>query len=57
MADRVMSCSWRPERVALEDPCVEVRGVKKREKRLGVMGAGFLILRLPMAAGGGGGEL
>jgi hypothetical protein len=57
MAARVMSCSWRPELESLEDPCVEVRGVKNFWKRFGVMGGGFLTLRLPAFATCGGGEL
>jgi hypothetical protein len=57
MAARVMSCSWRLERVGAvrEEPVLEFRGVKKRVKRFGVMGGGRFTLRLklPVAAEGG----
>jgi hypothetical protein len=55
-AARVMSCSWRPELPmvrGLDEPAFEFLGVKKRVKRLGVMGGGFFSLRLPVEAGGG----
>ncbi len=42
--------------MAREDSFFEFRGVKKRVKRLGVMGGGRLGLRLPEAACGAGGE-
>jgi hypothetical protein len=52
-----MSWSWRPEleSAVLEEPFLELRGVKKRVKRFGVMGGGRLGFRLPsvdVAAGG-----
>lgn len=58
MAARVMSCNWRPEleSAVLEDAFLELRGVKKRVKRFGVMGGGRLGFRLPNVAvdmGGG----
>lgn len=57
-AARVISCNWRPDLDSALDPRVEVRGVKKRVRRLGVMGGGFLGFRLPEVVGGiGGGEL
>ena len=54
----MMSCSWRPERdrEAREATSFECRGVKKRVKRLGVMGGGRLGLRehaVADEAGGG----
>ena len=57
MADRVMSCNCRPELESVLDPCVECRGVKKRVKRFGVMGGGFLMRLLVVAEGTGGDEL
>ena len=39
-----------------EDSFLEFRGVKKRVKRLGVMGGGRLGFRLPEAACGAGGD-
>jgi hypothetical protein len=57
MAARVMSCSCRPELESLDDPCVDVRGVKKRVNRFGVMGGGFLMRPLVVAGGAGGDEL
>lgn len=58
MAARVMSCSWRPEvpNEIEDDPCVELRGVKKRVKRLGVMGGAILGFRVPVAEKVGGGD-
>jgi hypothetical protein len=58
MAARVMSCSWRPEleSAVRDETSFELRGVKKRVKRFGVMGGGRLGLRLPsdaVKAGGG----
>jgi hypothetical protein len=57
-AARVMSCNWRPEapRVAEDDPWVELRGVKKRVNRLGVIGGAFLGFRVPMDENVGGGD-
>jgi hypothetical protein len=57
-AARVMSCNWRPEapRVTEDDPCVELRGVKKRVNRLGVMGGAFLGFRVPIDENVGGGD-
>jgi hypothetical protein len=54
MAARVMSWSCRPEleREARDDPWLELRGVKKRVKRLGVIGGGLLCLREAVGAGG-----
>lgn len=58
MAARVMSCSWRAdEERAAELRWVEVRGVKNFWKRFGVMGGGFLSLRLAVVVTCGGGEL
>jgi hypothetical protein len=55
-----MSWSWRPEleSAVREDTSLECRGVKKRVKRLGVMGGGRLGLRLAIVAAdmGGGDE-
>jgi hypothetical protein len=53
-----MSCNWRPEldSAVREEPFFELRGVKKRVNRFGVIGGGRLGLRLPIAAedmGGG----
>jgi len=44
--ERVMSCSWRPERERVErdEAFLEWRGVKNRVKRFGVMGGGRLCL-------------
>lgn len=59
MAARVMSCNWRPEleRATLEEPLLELRGVKKRLKRFGVMGGGLLGFRAPnVAVDAGGGD-
>lgn len=49
-----MSCSCRPEleSEARDEPWVELRGVKKRVKRLGVIGGGLFCLRAPVSAGG-----
>ena len=59
-ADRVMSCNWRPdlERCVRDETSLEFRGVKKRVKRLGVMGGGRFGLREQTVAdeGGGGDE-
>jgi hypothetical protein len=52
----VISCSWRPEAETLEDPWTDVRGVKKRVKRLGVIGGGFLGFLLPIVGGAVGGD-
>ena len=54
LAARVMSWSCRPEREreARDDPWLELRGVKKRVKRLGVIGGGLLCLRDAVGAGG-----
>lgn len=53
-----MSCSWRLDRegAVRAELFFEFRGVKKRVKRLGVIGGGLLGLRLSMAvmAGMGG---
>ena len=57
MAARVISCSCRPELERALEPCVEVRGVKKRVNRFGVMGGGFLMRLLVVAEGTGGDEL
>jgi hypothetical protein len=58
MAARVMSCSWRPEleSAVRDETSLELRGVKKRVKRLGVMGGGRLGFRLPVAVKAGGGD-
>ena len=50
-----MSCNWRPELESevREDTFREFCGVKKRVKRLGVMGGGRLGLREPVVAVGG----
>jgi hypothetical protein len=59
IAERVNSCSWRPElpiALARDEPDFVFRGVKKRVNRLGVIGGGFFSLRLPvvdMGCGGG----
>lgn len=49
-----MSCSWRPEleREARDEPWLELRGVKKRVKRLGVIGGGLFCFRAAVGAGG-----
>jgi hypothetical protein len=54
MALRVISCSCRPELEsdARDDPWLEFRGVKKRVKRLGVIGGGLFCLRVAEDAGG-----
>lgn len=54
MAARVMSCSCRPEleSEARDDPWLELRGVKKRVKRFGVIGGGLFCLRVAVGAGG-----
>ena len=55
-----MSCNWRPdlERCVRDETSLEFRGVKKRVKRLGVMGGGRFGLREQTVAdeGGGGDE-
>lgn len=54
-----MSCSWRPDlvRVVRDETSLEFRGVKKRVKRLGVIGGGRLGLReQTVAEDGGGGD-
>jgi hypothetical protein len=58
MAARVMSCSWRPEleTAVRDEPFLELRGVKKRVKRFGVMGGGRLGFRLASVAGDAGGD-
>lgn len=52
-----MSCNWRPERdnEAREETSLVFRGVKKRVKRLGVMGGGRLGFREQMVADDAGG--
>ena len=58
-AERVMSCNWRPERESevRDETSLEFRGVKKRVKRLGVMGGGRLGFREhAVAADAGGGD-
>lgn len=56
-ADRVMSCNWRPALdSAVRDAFLEFRGVKKRVKRLGVMGGGRFCLREPVVAVKAGGD-
>ena len=54
MAARVMSCNCRPEleREARDEPWLELRGVKKRVKRLGVIGGGRFCLRVAAGTGG-----
>lgn len=57
-ADRVMSCNWRPELVrdVRDETSLECRGVKKRVKRLGVIGGGrfgFREFAVPAEVGGG----
>lgn len=54
MAARVMSCNCRPEleSEARDDPWLELRGVKKRVKRFGVIGGGLFCLRVAVGAGG-----
>ena len=49
-----MSCNCRPEldSEAREDPWLELRGVKKRVKRFGVIGGGLFCLRAAAGAGG-----
>lgn len=56
-ADLVMSCNWRPERESevREETSFEFRGVKKRVKRLGVMGGGRLGFREQTVADDAGG--
>lgn len=54
-----MSCNWRPElerELVLDEPCVELRGVKKRVKRFGVMGGGLFGFRLPVIEADAGGD-
>jgi hypothetical protein len=60
-AERVISCNWRPELdgKVREETSFEFRGVKKRVKRLGVIGGGLLGFREHAVAaetGGGGDE-
>ncbi len=52
-----MSCSWRPDLVSdvRDETSLECRGVKKRVKRLGVMGGGRFGLREHTVADDGGG--
>lgn len=56
-AVRVMSCNClsERERQARDEAWLELRGVKKRVKRLGVMGGGRLCLRVAVGAGAGAG--
>ena len=53
-----MSCNWRPEResVPRDDTFLELRGVKKRVNRLGVIGGGLFGFRVPPAAVCAGGD-
>lgn len=58
-ADRVISCSWRPDLVSevRDETSLEFRGVKKRVKRLGVMGGGrFGFREQAVAEDAGGGD-
>jgi len=53
-----MSCNWRPELVrdVRDETSLECRGVKKRVKRLGVIGGGrfgFREFAVPAEVGGG----
>lgn len=59
IADRVSSCSWRPELpidLTTRDPFFEFLGVKNRVKRLGVIGGGFFGFRPAIVEVGCGGD-